>query len=159
MSNGKERPEAGMLVLIILLKERAMPGDLDTFLVGWYTVTNDRRREQFGPQKPRRRGKRPEPSDSEVLTLALVAQWLVRHAVAHWRGSFPRLLSQSACHRRVRDLTGVLVHLVSRVAADLGAALAPYQALDTVLVPLARRRRGRAPPAVRGRGWHRPGWE
>lgn len=127
-----------------------MPVDLDTFLVGLYTVTDDLYREHFQSQKPPRRGKRPELSDSEVLTLTLVAQWLgrseralVRHAVAHWRGYFPRLLSQSAYNRRVRDLAGVLVQLVPKVAAALGAALAAYQAVDTVPVPLARRCRGR----------------
>jgi hypothetical protein len=67
---------------------------------------------------------------------------LVRHAVAHWRGYFPRLLSQGAYHRRVRDLTGVLLRLVREAAQALGAAHAAYEAVDTVPVPLARRCRG-----------------
>ena len=126
-----------------------MTVDLDTFLVAVYTIVDDLYQEQFAAYKPKRPGKRPELSDSEVLTLALCAQWFgtserafLRYATQHWRRYFPRLLSQSAYHRRVKDVSGVLVHLVGLVAQALGSALAPYQAVDTVAVPLLRRCRG-----------------
>jgi hypothetical protein len=84
-----------------------------------------------------------------VVTLAVLGQWrgnseraLLRYAAQHWRAYFPRLLTQSAFNRRVRGLAGVLVTLVPRVAQQLGAALAPYEVLDGVPVPLARRDRG-----------------
>jgi hypothetical protein len=44
----------------------------------------------------------------------------------------------------VRDLAGVLVDLIPHLARQLGAALAPYEVLDGVPVPLARRDRGSA---------------
>ena len=127
-----------------------MTVDLDTFLVALYTIVDDLYQEHFAPLKPQRPGKRPELSDSEVVTLALCAQWFgrserafLRYASAHWRGYFPRLLSQSAYHRRVKDVSGVLVHLVALVSQTLQAQEAPYQALDNVPVPLMRRCRGR----------------
>ena len=51
----------------------------------------------------------------------------------------------------------VLTHMVAAVAQDMGAYLAPYQAIDTVPVPLMRRRRGKrhrlfGPEAAIGRG-------
>jgi hypothetical protein len=123
--------------------------DLDTFLVALYTIIDDLYQAQVAPQLPRGPGKRPTLSDSEVLTLALCAQWLrrseravVRYAREHWRAYFPRVLSQSAYHRRSRRLAGVLVHLGPQVAQALGAGASAYQVLDTVPVPLLRRCRG-----------------
>ena len=120
--------------------------DLDTFLVALYTNIDDLYQAQVAPQLPRGPGKRPTLSDSEVLTLALCAQWLhrsepavVRYALAHWQTYFPRLLSQSAYNQRSRRLAGVLVHLGPLVAQALGAVASAYQVLDTVPVPLLRR--------------------
>lgn len=126
-----------------------MTVDLDTFLVALYIITDDLYQEHCALHKPARPGKHPELSDSEVLTLTICAQWFgrserafIRYAMQHWRAYFPRLLSQSAYNRRSRDLAGVLVHLVSVIAHRLQAYLAPYQAFDTVAIPLMRRCRG-----------------
>lgn len=123
--------------------------DLDTFLVALYTQVDDLYKAYAAPLKPRRPGQLPELSDSEVLTLVILAQWLrrsergmLRYAAAHWRAYFPRLLDQSAFNRRARDLNGVMLYLIPQVAEALGAPLAPYQVLDGVPVPLARRCRG-----------------
>lgn len=123
--------------------------DLDTFLVALYSITDDLYQAHCACHKPRRPGQHPHLSDSEVLTLALCAQWFgpserafIRYIMEHWRAYFPRLLSQSAFNRRSRDLAGVLVHLVAVIARQLQAYLAPYQVLDTVPVPLMRRCRG-----------------
>jgi hypothetical protein len=127
--------------------------DLDTFLVTVYCVVDDLYRERFAPHKPGRPGKKVALADSEALTLMLLAQWqgrrseaaFVRYAAAHWRGYFPRLLSQSAFNRRARDLWGVLCALgpavSARAEAELGLAIA-YEAMDGVPVPLMRRCRG-----------------
>ena len=90
--------------------------DLDTFLTTVYVMVDELYTQTYAPQKPSRRGHRPELADSEVLTLALLAQWhrgrseaaFLRYAARHWRGYFPRLLSPSAFNRRARDLSGVL---------------------------------------------------
>jgi hypothetical protein len=126
-----------------------MPVDLDTFLVALYTIVDELYQQHVAPQKPVRRGRRAVMSDSEVLTLMVCEQWhgrsergFLRFVGRSWRGYFPRLHGQSAFNRRVRDLTGALTRLVPLVAAELGAALAPYQVVDGVALPLARRSRG-----------------
>lgn len=126
-----------------------MTVDLDTFLVALYTSVDELYQRHVAPQRPRRRGHRAELSDSEVLTLMLCAQWhgrsergFLRFAWRYWRAYFPRLLDQSAFNRRARDLTGALTRLVPLVADELGATMAPYQVIDGVGVPLARRSRG-----------------
>jgi hypothetical protein len=123
--------------------------DLDPFLVALYTIVDDLSQQQAVRLKPERPGARPTVADSERLTLALCAQWwgrseraFLRHARAHWRAYFPRFLSQSAYNRRCRALAEQLVALVPAVAAQLQAATAAYQVLDTVAVPLLRRCRG-----------------
>ena len=93
--------------------------DLDTFLTTVYVITDDLYQTHFALLKPRRPGKKPELSDSEVLTLALLAQWQTarserafgRYAAKQWQISCPRLLSQSQCNRLVRDLCGMLCAL------------------------------------------------
>jgi hypothetical protein len=126
-----------------------MPIDLATVLVAVYTVVDDLYRQDLAPRKPRRPGRRPELSDSEVLSLVVCARWLNcseralgRYAARHWRAYSPRLLSRGAFNRRARDLAGALVHLGPRVAAELGAHLTAYQVLDGVPVKLMQRCRG-----------------
>ena len=123
--------------------------DLDTFLVALYTIVDDLYQQRPGLRRPGRPGARPTVADSEILTLALCAQWwgrseraFLRYARAHWRAYFPRFLSQSAYNRRCRALAEQLVALVPLVARDLRAAGATYEVMDTVAVPLLRRCRG-----------------
>ena len=124
--------------------------DLDTFLTALYTIVDDFHKRHLAPHKPSRPGKRPELSDSEVLTLMLCAQWLDKSERAftayvseHWRRYFPRMLTQSAFNRRSRDLAGVVVGLSAVAAEQLGAYAAAYQSIDSVPVPLMRRCRGK----------------
>ena len=49
--------------------------DFDTFLVALYTIVDDLYCAHFAWRKPRRRGPKPRLTDSEVLTIAIVAQW------------------------------------------------------------------------------------
>jgi hypothetical protein len=85
--------------------------------------------------------------------LFVLSQWqadrkeraFLRYARQHWRGYFPGLLSQSAFHRRARDVWGVCCALGPAVAARVAAQLGPaaYATVDGVPVPLMRRCRGR----------------
>ena len=126
--------------------------DLDTFLTTVYCTVSDLYQERFAQHKPVRRGRRPELSDDEVLTLAILSQWhdkrserqFGEYVAKHWQSYFPRLLSQSQLNRRLRDLAGVLSALgpmiAQRLSEQLGAAT--YEVLDGVPVPLMRRCRG-----------------
>ncbi len=127
--------------------------DLDTFLTVVYCMVDDLYQTHGAPAKPVRRGTRPALSDSEVLTLAVLAQWhpsrseraVGRYAAKHWRAYFPRLLDQSAFNRRVRDLHGVLAALGPALAAHLAHQLqlrVPYEVLDGIPVPVMARCRG-----------------
>jgi hypothetical protein len=126
--------------------------DLDTFLTTVYCIVDDLYQTHIAPHKAARPGKPPALSDSEVLTLAILAQWQPDrserafgvYAATHWRSYFPHLLSQSQFNRRVRDVCGVLCRLGPAQARALTAQLGPpaYEVLDGLPVPLMRRCRG-----------------
>jgi hypothetical protein len=128
--------------------------DVDTFLVTVYCVCDDLYQAQWAAPLGSRRGAKPQVSDSEILALAVLAQWephrcescFVRFVRAHWRRYFPRMLSQSAFTRRVHALWAALCQLGPAIAGEterlLGAAPA-YEVWDGVPIPLMRRCRGR----------------
>jgi len=103
--------------------------DEDTFLTAVYCIMDDACQTHCAAHKPRRPGVKPRMSDSEALTLALLAQWhpsrqetaVLRFAHRHWRGYFPRLLSQSASNRRCRDLWGTLAVVSAHLADQITA--------------------------------------
>ncbi len=49
--------------------------DMDTFLVTVYCIVDDLYMEHCAPQKPVRRGAKPNLADSEVLTLMVLEQF------------------------------------------------------------------------------------
>ena len=128
--------------------------DPATLLLALYCTVDDLYQEHFASRRPRRPGRRPVLSDSEVMTLVLLAQWrqdrseraFLNYARHHLRSYFPRLLDQSAFNRRARDLMGVLCLLAPairvRASAVLGLPRPTYEVLDGVPVPLMRRCRG-----------------
>lgn len=88
-------------------------------------------------------GRPPRLSPSEVVTLALVAQWgefrseraFSRYAQRHLRDAFPGLPDRSQYNRAVRRAYDVLVAVCVWFATDLGAATCAYQVVDSSGVP------------------------
>jgi hypothetical protein len=138
--------------LCVVMKTPTADVDLATFLTTVYCVIDELYVEHFGPHKPVRPGQRPDLSDSEVLTIVVLAQWqserserrFVRYVGKQWDRYFPRVLSQSAFNRRARDLAPVLAALGPALAQRVVATWpgVAYETLDGVPVPLARRHRG-----------------
>ena len=117
--------------------------DLDTFLVSLYVHIDDWWKTNNHPSPTRRPGRPALLSASEVLTLAILAQWprfrserdFWRFARAHLRGYFPTLCSQGQLNRRVRALEPELRALHQAFAEDLSDPSAVYRVLDTTLIP------------------------
>ena len=116
--------------------------DLDSFLVSLYVSVDDRWRASH-PSTPRRPGRPALLADSEVLTLAILAQWprfrserdFWRFASSHLRSYLPNLCSQSQFNRRVRTLEPELRALQKALAGDLCDPSAVYRVMDTTLIP------------------------
>jgi len=119
--------------------------DLDTFLTTVYVAVDDVYKEHLQPLLPARRGPAPRLSDSEVLTLALLASWgrwssdraFWRWAQTHLPAHFPRLGSLSRFHRR-RQTLAPLLGLLFRTLAQQTAPPSPYRVLDATPVPVVK---------------------
>ena len=116
--------------------------DLDSFLVSLYVLTDDWWKATHSLNIPQV-GRPSLICDTEILTLAILAQWprfhserdFLRFASAHLRQYFPTLPSQSQFNRRVRALEEELGLLQSHLAKELAGGSAVYHVLDTTLIP------------------------
>jgi len=115
--------------------------DLDSFLVSLYVLVDDWWKLECSLEAPKT-GRPALLSDSEVMTLAIVAQWprfrserdFWRFAWAHLRSYFPNLCSQSQFNRRVRALEPEMCALQRAFAREIAEPSAVYRVLDTTLV-------------------------
>lgn len=116
--------------------------DVDTFLTTLYVTVDDYAKAQGWSPSPHR-GPRASLSPSEVVTLALFAQWrqfaseraFYRYAQAHLRAAFPGLPDRSQFNRWVRHSHRLLVAIGRWLAEQLGVATCLYQVVDTTGVP------------------------
>ena len=116
--------------------------DLDSFLTSLYVWVDDWWQTHY-LHTARKLGRPALLADSEVLTLAILAQWprfrgerdFWRFASAHLRGYFPDLCSQSQFNRRVRALEPEMRALQGTFASELVEPSAVYRVLDTSLIP------------------------
>jgi hypothetical protein len=117
--------------------------DLDSFLVSLYVLVDDWWKASHPPNAPRKHGRPALLSESEVLTLAILAQWprfrserdFWCFASSHLRPYFPALCSQSQLNRRIRALESEMRLLQRAFAEDLTEPSALYRVMDTTLVP------------------------
>ena len=134
--------------------------DFETFIITVYDLVDTAVRQHL-PAPPRRRGRRPALTRSEVLTLALLAQLgrfsserdFCRFARQRLRPFFPRLPHRSQLHRAFRQAEPTLAALAHHWAATLEAQTAPYECLDGTGVALrSNGRRTAALPGFMARG-------
>lgn len=119
--------------------------DLDTFFTTLYVIIDDWYKAKIIGMKPKR-GRPPQLTDSEVLTLAIAAQWrsgvpwqsergFVRYMLAHGRGWFPHMVSRNTFNYRVRYLFGVIVALQHALTDLLTTTSDLFEAVDTLELP------------------------
>jgi hypothetical protein len=116
--------------------------DLDSFLVSLYVLVDDWWKTNHSWEPPKS-GRPVVLTDSEVITLAILAQWprwrserdFWRFARSHLRQYFPKLVSQSQFNRRVRALEPEMCLLQRAFARELCGPSAVYRVLDTTLIP------------------------
>lgn len=126
--------------------------DPETFLVELYVLADDFCKTQLPPD--RHPGPAAALARSEVVTLAVFSQWarfgserdFWRYAETRLRPYFPRLPSRPQFNRQLRRQREAITAFALWLAAQLGAATAPYEALDGTAVPTRNAKR-------RGRGW------
>jgi hypothetical protein len=126
--------------------------DPETFLIELYVLADDYCKANL--PRDRHPGPAAALDRSEVVTLAILGQWgrfaserdFWRYAEARLRPYFPHLPSRPQFNRQVRRHQAAITHFALWLAAQLGAAGAPYEAMDGTAVPTRSAKR-------RGRGW------
>lgn len=126
--------------------------DMLTFLLELYALVDTFCCQQ-GIHHPSR-GRKPNLSCAEVLTLAVCAQWarfgserdFYRFAQAHLRALFPRLPHRSQFNRAVRQHQPLLQQVLTHLIDLLGATEWSYEVVDGTGVPVRNAQR-------RGEGW------
>jgi hypothetical protein len=118
---------------------------LNTLLTALYVFVDD----HVVPPRTGR-GRRPELSDSELITLAM-AQMLLKydsqrrwirhiHSNPAWRAMFPYLPSQSAYHKRLKTAEGLLCQTILALAMDCPSWFDDLWITDATPVPCATSR-------------------
>ena len=108
--------------------------DLDTFLTTLYVVIDDWYKREMSVRMKRHAGPALQMSDSELLTIAIAAQWrvgvpwqsergIVRYMLQHGQSWFPRMLKRSQFNQRLRHLWAAFVCLQQELGRCLAAAL------------------------------------
>lgn len=141
--------------------------DTNTFLTTLYVVVDDFCKQSLVPESL------TPPvvslSRSEVVTLALFAQWhhfpreraFYRDAHQHLRSAFPRLPDRSQLNRLMRQHVGALTAFFLHSVDRLHAQACLSEALDSSAVPTrdAKRRGSGWLPGIADIGWsNRIGW-
>ncbi len=126
--------------------------DTDTFLTTLYVAVDDFCKSRVA--RPRHPGPAAALTPSEVVTLALCAQWgrfpseraFYRYAARQLRSAFPALPDRAQLNRQVRTHQPEIVAFFRHLLDELEIQRAPYEALDSSAVPTRDAKR-------RGLGW------
>ncbi len=122
----------------------------EIFLV-WYVWIDDVFQQLYRDQRLRRRGEAPRFSDSEVITLSLIAdtffhgqeELMIAFVHQYHRDLFPQVLSRSRFNRRRRMLIAV-IEAIRRALSDL--LIAPddaWRLIDSAPIPVCTYKRSR----------------
>jgi hypothetical protein len=111
---------------------------VETFLTALYTYVDDWYQTEGAGLLAGKVGKKPEFSDSEVLTLSLAQHWCgysqernwLRYVRENYLSLFPRLLSQSEFNRRARNLCWLLNRMRLRIVQQVEAFAQTYRLVD-----------------------------
>jgi hypothetical protein len=113
---------------------------LEDFIITVYCWIDDQLASCVGGRRRRQRGFAPALSDSEVITLEVVGEFLGletdvqiwRYGCRHWRTGFPELGSRPAFAKQAANLWVLKQRLRQRLIAHLGAVTDPIQVVDGV---------------------------
>ena len=125
--------------------------DFETLLIIIFVLIDDWYKSEGKFLKGSRPGARPEMSDSEVLTMAVIMDYLpfpgetqfLGFIAANYGQWFPDLLEQSQFNRRLRQLGYLLEQLRRNWVRQLGAEKAISFVMDTKPLPVVGYRRSK----------------
>jgi Transposase DDE domain len=125
-----------------LHQEKIMP--LEDFIIAVLCCVEEMWHESPAPSRLRRRGFAPKLSDSEVLTMEIVGEFLGhdtdqkiwKYFRSHWRHWFPALGSRTTFARQAANLWFIKQLLHQQLIRKLGAYSDPIHIIDGFPVPI-----------------------
>ena len=129
--------------------------DLETFLVTVYSLVDDLYTDFFLPHRPLR-GAPSKLSDSEVLTLSILADWcfqnqyapMLRFVRSNWLEFFPALTTPSSFNKRVEFLADLLPRIGPLLALHIYPQGVGLQIVDGFGMPTRQFCRAKYPDAT-----------
>lgn len=126
--------------------------DVESLVITIFVLVDDWYQAEGKALKGKSPGAKPEMSDSEIITLALMMDYLpfpgetqfIGFIRANYREWFPTLLDQSQFNRRLRQLGGMFEILRRNWVQQLGGEDATSLVIDTKPIPVVGYRRSKS---------------
>jgi IS5 family transposase len=119
--------------------------DLEMLFTVVLDITDDLYRQAVPQTVQKRRGVKPQLSDSEVITISLVGEMLtdsetawVNFVAKNYLCLFPKLNERSRFHRRNKDLWLVKNLIRQQMLEKLNTAFERYHIIDSLPVPICK---------------------
>lgn len=124
---------------------------IDEIFLHIYVMADDWYQAQASELRKRQPGKRPDFSDSEMMTVMIAMDYIpfpserqfIEYVRANYLGLFPNLLEQSQFNRRARQVAPLLEGFRQSCLLELGITLVNEGLLDTKPVPVIGYRRSK----------------
>jgi len=117
---------------------------IEDFIINIFCVIDDELKKILGGKKLRRRGRYPTLTDSEVITMEIVGEFLGKdcdksiweYFKSHWSHFFPRIPDRSNFVRQAANLHMIKRILQERLAITLGSLADPLHLIDGFPIPV-----------------------
>lgn len=131
---------------------------LEHFIIWVFCIVEDSVQEVISEGRLRARGFAPSLSDSEVITMELVGEFLRidtdkgiwEYFHSHWRSWFPQLGSRAAFAKQAANLWAVKQKVHAKLARSMGAIGDPIHITDGFPIPVCAFRRAHFSQCFRG---------
>lgn len=127
---------------------------LEDFIIRVYCLIDEVLKNSLGAQKIRQRGFEPNLSDSEVITMEMVAEFLGidtdkgawEYFSAHWQDWFPALGSRANYAKQAANLWNITQQIQALLAHQLGAFSDLLHIADGFPLPICHFKRAHGSP-------------
>jgi hypothetical protein len=119
---------------------------IEDFIITVFCVIDDELEKMLDGRKLRERGRHPTLTDSEVITMEIVGEFLGKdcdktiyeYFKSHWQHLFPRIPDRSNFVRQAANLHVVKRMLQERLSFDLGALADSLHMIDGLPMPVCK---------------------
>ncbi len=131
---------------------------LEDFIITAYCLIDEALKKFLGHQKLRQRGFEPNLSDSEIMTMEIVAEFLGidtdkgawEYFTQHWCDWFPALSSRANYAKHVANLWNVTQRIQAQLATQLGAFSDSLHLADGFPMPVCHFKRANSSRVFEG---------